>query len=343
MVRSSTRRRLRFNQLTTLGLTAEYGAPSRLPTVLSLSQCTSAMPEDDAAASSQAHQSVPGFATRFPSVPAPIKCVFDKFPLRTYPPTELPQRIPRQSDKNSLFVFTTTKGARPGAPSFNPQCLKWQAYLKFVGIPFETVASNNHASPTGSLPFLLPALSSAATSGDPPLPVPSNKIQKWALEQTHVKDDPQLSSRFDVYMSLLDHRVRNAWIYTFYIDNQNFNNIGRKLYIDPSTSNTIVRAMLAHQLQQAARDELLKSSSFVDVDDLEAEAKSAFQALSTLLGEDYHFFGNLEPGLFDASVFAYTHLLLDEQLGWKHNPLGRYLRKCPNLVQHRQRLLEAYF
>ncbi|OAX77604.1 hypothetical protein ACJ72_08095, partial [Emergomyces africanus] len=221
------------------------------------------------------------------------------------------------------------------------------AYLKFVGIAFETVASNNHASPTGALPFLLPAPSSAAVSVDPLVPIPSNKIQKWAVEQSHIEAEAeqQQGVRFDVYSSLLDHRIRNAWLYTFYLDSENFKNIGRKLYIDPSTSNPLVRTVLARQLQQAARSELLKSSSssFIDLDDLEAEAKSAFQALSSLLGDNDHFFGRKHPGLFDASVFAYTHLLLDEHLNWKQNSLGRYLKRYPNLVQHRQRILDAYF
>ncbi|PGH30674.1 hypothetical protein GX50_06538 [[Emmonsia] crescens] len=301
------------------------------------------MPEDDRTAAGHQAQATPRFSARLPSVPTPIKHVFDKFPLITYPANELPCRIADRSDNHTLYIFTTARGAGRGAPSFNPQCLKWQAYLKFVGIPFETVASNNHASPTGALPFLLPAPSSAGVSVDPLVPIPSNKIQKWAIEQSHVEEEQQLSLRFDVYASLLDHRIRNAWLYTFYLDSQNFNNIGRKLYIDPSTSNPFVRAILAHQLQQAARNELLKTSSFIDVDDLEAEAKSAFQALSSLLGDDNHFFGRKDPGLFDASVFAYSHLLLDEHLNWKQNPLGRYLRRYPNLVQHRQRILDAYF
>ncbi|PGH13907.1 hypothetical protein AJ79_03322 [Helicocarpus griseus UAMH5409] len=300
------------------------------------------MPEEDNAAGSQP-QAAPRFPSRLPSVPAPIKHVFDKFPLHTYPPNDIPRRLPSHADEHTLYIFTSSRGARQGAPSYNPQCLKWQAYLKFVGIPFETVASNNHASPTGALPFLLPASSSAAAFVDPLVPIPSHKIQKWAIEQTHVEEEQQLSMRFDVYASLLDHRIRNAWLYTFYLEGQNFNHIGRKLYVDPATSNPLVRAILARQLQQAAREELLKSSSYIDVDDLEAEAKSAFQALSSLLGDDRNFFGRQDPGLFDASVFAYTHLLLDERMNWKQNPLGRYLRKHPNLVQHRQRLLEAYF
>ena len=119
--------------------------------------------------------------------------------------------------------------------------------------------------------------------------------------------------------------------------------MARKRYIDPSTSNAIVQATLAVQLQQAARDELLKHSNFINVNDLEADADDAFQALSTLLGTAEFFFDRDRPGLFDASVFAYTHLLLDGSMKWKYNGLARLLSKHENLVQHQQRLFEKYF
>ena len=171
-------------------------------------------------------------ARDFFSVPAPIKRVFDRFPLVTYGPNDLPYRSGSEKRGNRLFVFTDPASARRGRPSFNPQCLKWQvkipwkktilssllstnpvalwqAYLRFVGIDLEIVPSNNHASPTGALPFLLPALP-ASTS----VPIPSSKLQKWAIEQVHCEEDQQLNLRFDVYASLLDHRIRNAWVST---------------------------------------------------------------------------------------------------------------------------------
>lgn len=61
----------------------------------------------------------------FFTVPAPVKRLFDKFPLTTYPANEIPQRS-QSNGANQLFVFTDARGAREGRPSFNPQCLKWQ-------------------------------------------------------------------------------------------------------------------------------------------------------------------------------------------------------------------------
>ncbi|EAW07514.1 putative mitochondrial outer membrane protein (Sam35) [Aspergillus clavatus NRRL 1] len=276
-------------------------------------------------------------ARDFFSVPTPIKRIFDQFPLVTYGPNDLPYRSGLERRGNRLFVFTDPARARRGRPSFNPQCLKWQAYLRFVGIDVETVPSNNHASPTGALPFLLPALPAGTSS-----PIPSSKLQKWAIEQVHCEEEQQLNLRFEVYGSLLDHRIRNAWLYTLYLDQENFTAVARRLYVDPSTSNFAVRAALSMQLQNAARDELLKTSAYVDAAALEADAADAFEALSALLGDNLHFFDRPNPGLFDASVFAYTHLILDEGMGWKQNRLGQLLRQHENLVQHRERLLKFF-
>ena len=49
------------------------------------------------------------------------------------------------------------------------------------------------------------------------------------------------------------------------------------------------------------------------------------------------------PGLFDASVFAYTHLLLDENLDWKDKRLTESLEQYGNLVEHQRRIVEGWF
>jgi metaxin len=60
------------------------------------------------------------------SIPAPVKRLFDKVPVLTYPPNELPQRAPRPTKLPSLYVFIGDEDAAAGRPSFNPGCLKWQ-------------------------------------------------------------------------------------------------------------------------------------------------------------------------------------------------------------------------
>lgn len=89
----------------------------------------------------------------------------------------------------------------------------------------------------------------------------------------------------------------------------------------------------------------MKSSgtTIVSAKDLIRDAQDAFEALSTLLGDDTWFFGTQKAGLFDASVFAYTQLLLDEEMGWEQNLLGEVLREFENLVRHRDSIVQAYY
>jgi metaxin len=171
--------------------------------------------------------------------------------------------------------------------------------------------------------------------------VPPNKILKWTA--SHGGKQEVANMRYEAYSSLLDHRVRSAWLFTLYLDDLNFQAVAKELYIYPASSNVFVQMTLAYQLQQAAREELLKYLAYIDEDDLYAEAAKAFQALSTLLGDSENFFDAVQPSLFDASVFAYTHLLLDNNLGWQNKRMSDSLRRNANLAQHRQRILDKYF
>lgn len=71
-------------------------------------------------------------------------------------------------------------------------------------------------------------------------------------------------------------------------------------------------------------------------------ADEAWSALDELLDEEW-FFEQQKPGLFDASVFAYTHLLLDEAMEWEENRLGDVMRGMERIVQHRERIKDMYY
>ncbi|KUJ18420.1 uncharacterized protein LY89DRAFT_706892 [Mollisia scopiformis] len=275
------------------------------------------------------------------SIPPPVKKLFDRVPIVVYAPNQLPQRAPKPARIPSLYVFSTSHDAAAGKPSFNPSCLKWQTFLNIASVNHRLISSNNHASPTGSLPFLLPAVQSNSPQ-DALLPVTSNKFVKYASNHGGWVDESP-SMRYEAYQSLLDHRIRNAWLYTLYLEPLNFSSVAYPLYVSSTSSNPLVRASIAYQLRLAAETELLKHTSIIDTDDLYSEADKAFEALSSLLGEDSWFFGNDKPALFDASVFAYTQLLLDDSLGWKEKKLCRALRTRDNLVRHRERLLVRYY
>ncbi|RMZ77910.1 hypothetical protein DV738_g4128, partial [Chaetothyriales sp. CBS 135597] len=279
------------------------------------------------------------------SLPAPVRQLFDRFPLTTPAPNRLPQRSPRDRSKHVLYIFPDPWNNSAEAPSCNPSCLKWQAFLQFRGIRPLLRPSNNHASPSGALPFLVPA-----SSGDgelPKAPVTASKLPAWIISQGGPEEEEKGrgDTREDVYTALIDSDVRSAWLYNLYIDSDNFRAVSWPLYVATVSRSRAVQHATANQLRNAAFDELAKTSPIVDGTALYEAADEAFKALSTLLGtsDSFFFFNAAEPGLFDASLFAYTHLLLEFEPRWASLQLVNILKKYDNLVAHRDRLLRQYF
>ena len=83
------------------------------------------------------------------TLPAPVKRVFEKFPLVTYPANEHPLRAPRQQEQHTLYIFTTEDDAEQKAPSFNPTCLKWQ--VSRTNTPPPSDCRRSHALHSGLL------------------------------------------------------------------------------------------------------------------------------------------------------------------------------------------------
>lgn len=133
-------------------------------------------------------------------------------------------------------------------------------------------------------------------------------------------------------------------MYSIYLS-PNRSSLAEPLYILPTSSNSFVRLSIAHELRRAAETELVKHSPVINSEKLYRDAEEAFSALEMVLGDDKWFFGNEKPGLFDASVFAYTHLLMDEGLGkgWVDTRLTDAVMARKKLAEHRKRILSAYF
>ncbi len=75
------------------------------------------------------------------SIPRPLKRLFDKFPLHTYPANELPVGSPRRNKLPTLYIFSDDEDARLGKPSYHPGCLKWQVCV--FPFPCATLAIGN--------------------------------------------------------------------------------------------------------------------------------------------------------------------------------------------------------
>ena len=170
--------------------------------------------------------------------------------------------------------------------------------------------------------------------------------------------------RYEAYASLMDNRLRKVWVspslhkpppllnladldhqlYQLYLCPDNADLL-RKLYINPCSSNLAVQMTIERQLHHAAKSEIVKASTCTTIveADLMRDAAQAFEALSALLGQNDWFFGQERPGLLDASVFAYTYLVLRGVLDWRSNALTEMLEKNENLLSHRRRILDLYY
>ncbi|KEZ38588.1 Uncharacterized protein SAPIO_CDS10579 [Scedosporium apiospermum] len=271
------------------------------------------------------------------AVPEPIRRLFKRFPLRTYPENGLPVRCAiAPKEVPVLFVFADDEAARAGAPSFNPTCLKWQTLLKISGIQFHIHPSNNHASPTGALPFLLTPSQTT---------IPASKLSLYVATHATTPASTTPPPRAETYLSLLDSALRPAYLYALYLSKSNAPLLA-SLYLDSSLPRP-VRASITHTLRTAAEEEILTSTrrQALDPPYIYAEAEAALVALRDVLeaSETEWFFGEKETTVFDAAVFAYTNVLLDERLAWGDARLTEVVRAFEALVAHRERILGRYW
>lgn len=129
-------------------------------------------------------------------------------------------------------------------------------------------------------------------------------------------------------------------LYSLYLEPCNFSTLTTVQYCN--TSIPLVNYVLAREYRTAALEELCKfrPGGVIKADDIYADADAAFAALATLLIEQdgEWFFGSQEPGLFDAAVFAYTHLILTLPWDEKGKKLVGLVRKHEVLVEHEQRV-----
>lgn len=168
------------------------------------------------------------------ALPTPIRRLFKLFPLVTYPPTPLPCRSPTagaatttttssssSGQRPRLYIFSSEEDARLGRPSYNPACLKWQTLLRIAGVDVDLTPSSNHASPSGSLPFLLiPAPADAAVgtaeekSGSPAasvVPV-GNGMLGFAKDRTGFEVPSVPEHKVEAYKALVAQAIRPAWV-----------------------------------------------------------------------------------------------------------------------------------
>ncbi|OBT99852.1 hypothetical protein VE01_02240 [Pseudogymnoascus verrucosus] len=274
------------------------------------------------------------------TIPAPIRTLFDLVPLHTYAPNPLPTRSPSPSPLPTLHIFTSPSS--PTGPSPNPTCLKHQTALRLASLPHTITNSTNHASPTGALPFLLPPTSSPLLPAAL-LPIGAGQILNYAAKAGHPLPARPSHPKAKVYASLIDDAIRPAFLHAVYLTPANAS-LPTRLYLAPATSSWLVQTYQGITLRRAAHEQLSIAApgGVVDIDDIYARAAAAFEALAGALEGEEWVLGGEGGGvtMLDAEMFAYTHLVLEEGMGWGDGRLGREVRRWGALVEHRERVLK---
>ncbi|KIH88547.1 mitochondrial outer membrane protein [Sporothrix brasiliensis 5110] len=235
--------------------------------------------------------------------------------------------------------------------------------------------------------------SKATTTPQPPRPIPAHDFPAFVKKNAQASQSSSSSStiipstlrdnpKAAAYQALLDTSLRRAWLHAVYLDETapstsstpstpkkaSGQSIAARLYAHAASTSPLIRCALAGQLRTAAAAEVWGSSSGAQAVTASAtaqlyrDAEAALAALSTLLaGEDAneeadgrYFFGSREPTLFDAAVFSYTHLLLEDdddndqsgrrpRFRWHNRVLPDMVRAHPRLVEHRDRIVARYW
>ncbi|RDA93560.1 hypothetical protein CP533_6123 [Ophiocordyceps camponoti-saundersi (nom. inval.)] len=265
------------------------------------------------------------------AIPAPVSTLFRLVPLHTYDAEALPVRAPRPSRPlPRLHVFSVRDEDYENGLSFDPACLMWQTFLRIARIQVQLVSSSPHASPDGSLPFLLPD----DKDQKPNIPLTGSAIGRYV--RAHVSDSTPSSPpppQLEPYLALLTHAIHPAWLYAIFHPS----NIPllTKLYLSQPCATPLPFRL--RSLRTALDSSSSSQPHHNSPDALLADARRAFAALDTLLAQSDGpwFFGLSSPGLFDAHVFSYTHLILKPPVHWADDFLLRdCLVGCRRLVAH---------
>lgn len=154
---------------------------------------------------------------------------------------------------------------------------------------------------------------------------------------------------------MIDVSIRPAWLHSLYLSPRN-RHIVERLYLKPTSSSWAVQKSIEHTLLTAVQEQLILATprARIDVDDIYARARQSLESFALVLQDEEKEVGEGNawvlggdgkggPTLIDAALFAYTHLLLDESMGWKDKRLVISVHRWPVLVRHRDRILKEFY
>ncbi|KAI0819029.1 hypothetical protein BC629DRAFT_1579404 [Irpex lacteus] len=301
------------------------------------------------------------------SIPEPIRNLFSRFPLHTYPPTTSPYHTPRITEPTLWIhpprshLLTTSKqlasepeGHENKAREFDDvlssdvECLKWQAYLALRNLG-QKIAVRWDISADGGIDGRLPNLhvqidpnskgieAGIKDDGEGEL-LAAHLIPEWVdgklgeigpLEG-YIDEAARDESR--AWVSLLEGNVHAALL-AFEPQTRSLLSLLVPYQVTPSRPIETVLATPPAPL--TGWSTLFRPyGTRLDLTSIELKYKDAIAALSDRLGTDRWFLGSTAPTALDALAFAYLHTILDS----RSETLRFEVSRRVNLVAWEQRV-----
>uniref|UniRef100_A0A182Q374 Metaxin n=1 Tax=Anopheles farauti TaxID=69004 RepID=A0A182Q374_9DIPT len=230
-----------------------------------------------------------------------------------------------------------------GLPSFDYECSRLLAYLKFSGAKVTINFNGNpFSSPNGMLPYMIADGKKIAGYGrivehlsaagiGPPLATGNGDVNN--------------ASRINGHMQYVQENLHPYFMYMLWGDPKNVDTT-RTLYAKriPIPFNFYCpRKYVLHTndiTQSLAGFSLEDSLEFHDVSEFSHNAKTCLNWIASKLEESRWFVGD-RPSEVDAMLYGYLSVLL--KLTLPNNVLQNHIRQCPKLVQYVDRTTATYF
>ncbi|KAK9350702.1 hypothetical protein V1505DRAFT_361499 [Lipomyces doorenjongii] len=290
----------------------------------------------------------PSSDVMYMKVPSLIKTVFDKFPLIKYAEAPLPSAciFPTPSEKlGTVFVQAITDDL------IYPQSIRLLTILKLAGVfdKFTTIPSSPHAAPkSGSVPYIfLPSRPKVDSDLLPRTIYPESKaFYRWlaSIAPSFPAFDP---AQQNPLLSLVDVRLRDAWVLTLYLYPLNYSSIFVPRlshgYSQSDRTKSILPQILAYTTSHDAQKLLRRSTGVPRITEttqksIIANAEEALDALANILAVSGTFYLNGgKPGVLDAAVYGYLWPILS--LDFK-NMKGDGQAELKRMVTERKALVE---
>ncbi|KAK9235703.1 hypothetical protein V1525DRAFT_434462 [Lipomyces kononenkoae] len=281
-------------------------------------------------------------------VPSLIKILFDQFPLVKYAESSLPSAciFPTPSEKiGTVFVQDITDD------SIYPQSIQLLSILKLSGIfdRFTTIPSSSHAAPkSGTVPYIfLPSRPKVKSDLLPRTIYPESKVfYLWLASIAPSFPEFDYAGQSPL-LSLIDVRIRDAWVLTLYLYPVNYESIFiprlSQAYSQSDASASILPRILAYTTLHDAQQLLRQSTGVPSITEtiqrsIIANAEEALDAFANLLvdsGKPY--LDGDDPGVLDAALYGYIEPILRLDI---RNRKGDAQAELKTLVTARNILVE---